>query len=60
MPPLHYYPHDLAHALHQRWPSHAAPLPAPPVLAQFVSVLYQASLLFEEGRAVTCHAVLAS
>jgi hypothetical protein len=56
----HYYPHELALALHQRWPAEAAPLPAPAVLEQFLSVLYQASLLFEEGRPVVCHAVLAS
>jgi len=57
--PTHFYPSELAAALHQRWPAEAAPLPAPPVLAQFISVLYQASLLFEEGRPVECHAVLA-
>jgi hypothetical protein len=56
----HYYPHELALALHQRWPAEAVPLPAPAVLEQFLSVLYQASLLFEEGRPVACHAVLAS
>jgi len=56
----HYYPLDLAEALHQRWPAGAAPLPAVAVLAPFISVLYQASLLFEEGRPVQVHAVLAS
>lgn len=56
----HYYPHDLAVALQQRWPAAAAPLPALPVLTQFISVLYQSSLLFEEGRPVECHVVLAS
>jgi hypothetical protein len=55
----HYYPQDLAAALLQRWPAEAPPLPIAPVLTQFVSVLYQASLLFEEGRPVECHAVLA-
>ena len=55
----HYYPQDLAAALHQRWPAEAPPLPSLAVLTQFISVLYQASLLFEEGRPVTCHAVLA-
>ena len=60
MTPSHYYPHELALALHQRWPAEAPPLPVPAVLEQFLSVLYQASLLFEEGRPVTCHAVLAS
>jgi hypothetical protein len=56
----HYYPLDLAQALHQRWPTQAAPLPPVAVLASFLSVLYQASLLFEEGRPVQVHAVLAS
>ncbi len=56
----HYYPLDLAEALHRRWPAEAAPLPAVAVLAPFISVLYQASLLFEEGRPVQVHAVLAS
>jgi hypothetical protein len=55
----HYYPQDLAAALRQRWPGDAPPLPAAEVLTQFVSVLYQASLLFEEGRPVACHSVLA-
>jgi len=56
----HYYPRELATALHQRWPAEAPPLPNRTVLTQFISVLYQASLLFEEGRPVACHAVLAS
>lgn len=56
----HYYPLDLAQALHQRWPAEVAPLPAVAVLAPFISVLFQASLLFEEGRPVQVHAVLAS
>ncbi|MVN77513.1 hypothetical protein GO988_14350 [Hymenobacter sp. HMF4947] len=56
----HYYPADLALALLQRWPADAPPLPAADVLTDFLSVLYQASLLFEEGQAVRCHAVLAS
>lgn len=56
----HYYPQDLAAALLQRWPTEAPPLPAVAVLTQFVSVLYQASLLVEEGRPVECHVVLAS
>ncbi|WP_375436029.1 putative sensor domain DACNV-containing protein [uncultured Hymenobacter sp.] len=60
MTTLHYYPHDVALALHQRWPAEAEPLPPLKVLTQFISVLYQASLLFEEGRRVECHAVLAS
>ena len=55
----HYYPSDLAGALQLRWPAGATPLPLPEVLTRFISVLYQASLLFEEGRAVECHAVLA-
>ncbi|MDQ2771018.1 MAG: hypothetical protein M3Y54_11015 [Bacteroidota bacterium] len=56
----HYYPSDLAAALQLRWPVAAAPLPTPEVLTRFISVLYQASLLFEEGRPVECHAVLAA
>ncbi|RZK19835.1 MAG: hypothetical protein EOO56_13495 [Hymenobacter sp.] len=56
----HLYPRDLAQALRQRWPAEAPPLPTPAVLTQFISVLYQASLLFEEGRPVACHAVLAT
>ncbi|OUJ70289.1 putative sensor domain DACNV-containing protein [Hymenobacter crusticola] len=55
----HYYPQDLAAALHQRWPTEFPLLPKPAVLTAFISVLYQASLLFEEGRPVACHAVLA-
>jgi hypothetical protein len=60
MTPSHYYPHELALALHQRWPAEAAALLAPAVLEQFLSELYQASLLFEEGRPVACHVYLAS
>ena len=60
MTPLHYYPPELAGALRQGWPASAPALPPPAVLTQFISVLYQASLLFEEGRRVDCHAVLAS
>ena len=55
----HYYPADLASALQRCWPASAVPLPPPEMLTQFISVLYQASLLFEEGRPVMCHAVLA-
>ncbi|RZK39812.1 MAG: hypothetical protein EOO57_02975, partial [Hymenobacter sp.] len=58
--PTHYYPHDLAAALRGCWPAEAAPLPAPDVLTDFISVLYQASLLEEEGRPVECHAALAT
>lgn len=57
---LHYYPADLALALRQHWPTAAPPLPADEVLTAFVSTLYQASLLAEEGRPVVCHLVLAS
>ncbi|UOQ69330.1 putative sensor domain DACNV-containing protein [Hymenobacter volaticus] len=56
----HYYPADLALALHQHWPLAAPPLPAPAVLTAFLSTLYQASLLAEEGRPVVCHLVLAT
>lgn len=56
----HYYPSDLAAAPRLRWPAGATPLPTPEVLTRFISVLYQASLLSEEGRPVECHAVLAA
>lgn len=56
---MHCYPADLALALRQHWPA-AAPLPAVEVLTAFVSTLYQASLLAEEGHPVVCHLVLAS
>jgi hypothetical protein len=58
--PTHYYPHDVAVALHQRWPTEAAPPPDPVVLTELISALYQASLLFEEGHAVECHVVWAT
>ncbi|GAB3637968.1 diadenylate cyclase [Hymenobacter arcticus] len=56
----HYYPHELALALQQHWPVEAAPLPATEILTQLISALYQASLLFEEGRAVECHVAWAT
>lgn len=58
--PLHYYPADLALALRRQWPATAPDLPKLDTLTTFISVLYQASLLAEEGRPVTCHLVLAS
>ena len=58
--PLHYYPADLARALRRQWPAPAPALPGLDTLTTFSSVLYQASLLAEEGRPVTCHLVLAS
>ena len=58
--PIHYYPADLATALQQHWPADAPPLPATDILTAFLSTLYQASLLAEEGRPVICHLVLAS
>ncbi|WP_324670608.1 putative sensor domain DACNV-containing protein [Hymenobacter sp. GOD-10R] len=58
--PAHYYPQDLAVALQQRWSAQAASLPPLDQLTAFISTLYQASLLAEEGRSVVCHAVLAS
>jgi len=58
--PTHYYPQDLATALRQRWPAEAIPLPSLEQLTAFISVLYQASLLAEEGQPVHSHAVLAS
>lgn len=48
----HYYPPAVATALQARWPPTGWPLPAPSLLAQLVSVAYQASLLHEEGRPV--------
>ncbi|TFZ62290.1 hypothetical protein E4631_25360 [Hymenobacter sp. UV11] len=60
MTPSHYYPADLALALRARWPAEAPPLPTAEILTSFISVLYQASLLFEESQPVRCHAVLAS
>ncbi|NML64448.1 hypothetical protein HHL22_04440 [Hymenobacter sp. RP-2-7] len=54
----HYYPRDLAAALLAGWPAEAAPLPTLDLLTEFISVLYQASLLEEEGRPVECHAAL--
>ncbi|OGX90463.1 hypothetical protein BEN49_06685 [Hymenobacter coccineus] len=57
---MHYYPADLALALGQHWPATAPPLPPAEVLTAFISTLYQASLLAEEGRPVVCHLVLAT
>ena len=58
--PTHYYPADLAIALYHHWPADAPPLPATDILTAFLSTLYQASLLAEEGHPVICHLVLAS
>ncbi|WP_375419260.1 putative sensor domain DACNV-containing protein [uncultured Hymenobacter sp.] len=56
-----YYPSEIAGALHERWPAAGVnALPEQPVLAQFLSTIYQASLLREEGRPVECHVVLAT
>jgi DisA bacterial checkpoint controller nucleotide-binding len=55
----HYYPPAVATALQARWPATGWPLPAPALLAQLVSVAYQASLLQEEGRPVQCRLVYA-
>ncbi|UYZ63126.1 DNA integrity scanning protein DisA nucleotide-binding domain protein [Hymenobacter weizhouensis] len=58
---MHYYPSDLANALRSRWPdATAVALPSPPVLTQFISVAYQASLLSEEARPVVGQLVFAS
>ena len=59
-PTMHFYPRDLAAALQQRWPAEAEALPTPEVLTEFISALYQASQLFEEGQPVECHVVLAT
>ncbi len=55
-----YYPDDIAGALHERWPATTGvgALPPRPVLAQFLSAIYQGSLLREEGRPVECYVVL--
>lgn len=60
--PTAYYPNELAHALRERWapPEGGGPLPEHAVLTQFLSIIYQASLLQEEARPVECHAVLAT
>jgi hypothetical protein len=57
---LHYYPADLALALRQHWPAAAPPLSAVEVLTAFISTLYQASMLAEEGQPVVCQLVLAT
>lgn len=56
---LHYYPVNLAAALRERWPAGAA-LPNQAELGHFISVAYQASLLYEEGQPVRCRLLLAS
>ena len=56
-----YYPAEIAHALRTRWTqTEGSPLPEHAVLTQFLSIMYQASLLREEGRPVECHVVLAT
>lgn len=47
-----YYPSTITPELLARWPSSAPPLPAAPLVEQFVSTAYQAGLLQEEGRPV--------
>ncbi|MFD2719677.1 putative sensor domain DACNV-containing protein [Hymenobacter monticola] len=56
----YYYPPEIAAALSARWPAQGLPLPAPPLLTQLVMVAYQASLLQEEGRPVSCYLLYAS
>jgi len=56
----HYYPGHLATELLARWPAAARPLPPPAELEYFISVAYQASLLFEEGQPVRCRLVLSA
>lgn len=56
-----YYPAEIAHALRERWvETEGSPLPEHAVLTQFLSIIYQASLLQEEARPVECHVVLAT
>jgi hypothetical protein len=56
-----YYPAEIAHALRERWAhTEGSPLPEHAVLTQFLSIIYQASLLREEARPVECHVVLAT
>jgi hypothetical protein len=56
---LHYYPANLAAALRERWPAGVS-LPAMADLEHFISVAYQASLLYEEGQPVRFRLLLAS
>ena len=46
----HAYPPDLARYVEQHWPAEGAPLPAPALLCEALTVAYQASLTSEEGR----------
>jgi len=55
----HYYPANLAAALRERWPA-AVELPTQAELRHFISVAYQASLLYEEGQPVRCRLLLAT
>ena len=54
---LHYYPATLVAELLARWPADSAALPLAQ-LEYFLSVAYQASLLFEEGQPVRCRLLL--
>ena len=56
---LHYYPVNLAAELPVRWPLETR---QPPLaqLEHFISVAYQASLLYEEGQPVRCRPLLGS
>ncbi len=56
----HYYPSHLAAELLARWPAAARPLPPLAELEYFISVAYQASLLFEEGQPVRCRLILSA
>jgi hypothetical protein len=55
----HYYPINLAAALRERWPAGVS-LPTQADLQHFISVAYQASLLYEEGQPVRFRLLLAS
>jgi sensor domain DACNV-containing protein len=57
--PIHIYPRELARTIASQWNSdEPVQLPAEDELAAFLSEAYQASLLREEDRAVSCRLIL--
>jgi hypothetical protein len=59
--PIHIYPRELARTIAAQWinaPDEAIHLPPEDELATFLSEAYQASLLREEDRAVSCRLIL--